>query len=66
MFNRLQQIGAALQRIGLPGAAAAIPLLIKALDDEDEQFRSAAMDALGAFGPDAAAAVPALAAVCLT
>jgi hypothetical protein len=39
---------------------AAVPDLIKLLDDENSGVRTAAAEALGRIGPDAAAAVPAL------
>ena len=42
------------------GDKVAVPALIQALGDEDEAVRGAVAKALGAIGPDAAAAVSAL------
>ena len=44
-----------------PAAAPAVPQLIKALNDPELSVRLAAAGALGAIGPKASAAVPALA-----
>jgi HEAT repeat protein len=46
-----------------PKAAAAAPLVVRALQSEDEAVRTSAAVALGAFGPDAKDALPALEAV---
>jgi adenylate cyclase len=46
-----------------PAAAAAVPDLIEALGDEQEDVREQAVIALGKIGPDAKAAIPALSAI---
>jgi HEAT repeat protein len=43
-----------------PWAAAAVPALIKALQDNEDTTRSNVAEALGEIGPQAAAAIPAL------
>jgi HEAT repeat protein len=54
-----QSAAVALERIG-PAAAEAVPALIQALGDADENVRAKAAVALGRIGPAAAEAVPAL------
>jgi HEAT repeat protein len=49
----------ALHHIG-PGATAAVPALVRALDDKDAFVRSISASALGKIGPGAAEAVPAM------
>lgn len=46
--------------LGEMRARAAVPALVRALDDTDPRVRRAVVEALGRFGPDAKAAVPAL------
>jgi HEAT repeat protein len=48
-----------LGRIGKDGKDA-VPALIKALDDSDQQVSSLAISALANIGPDATEAIPAL------
>jgi len=53
------EVAMIIARIGTP-AKAAVPALVKSLDDEDPQTRSEVLFALAAIGPDAAASVPAV------
>jgi HEAT repeat protein len=53
------QAAQTLARIG-PAAEAAVPELLAALDDPDEDVRRSVIRALGQIGPAAADAVPAL------
>lgn len=54
-----QNVATTLGRIG-PGAAPAVTILVRALDDEDSGLRLAAIRALGRIGPAALPAVPGL------
>jgi RNA polymerase sigma factor (sigma-70 family) len=60
--GNLPEKACAARGLGLfgPEAAAAVPDLIEALQDQDKWVRSAAASALGNIGPKARAAVPAL------
>ena len=49
----------ALQRMG-PSAERAVPMLLKALDDKDDEVRTAVVAALSAMGPFAQSALPKL------
>ena len=56
---RARPRGGGAQNIG-PGAAEAVPALVRVLDDPVDYVRFPAADAIGAIGPAASAAVPAL------
>jgi HEAT repeat protein len=52
----------AIEALGVigPGAATAMPVLVRALDDPDQNLRREAVVSLGKLGPGASGAVPAL------
>ncbi len=54
-----REAGFRLEKLG-PGAKAALPALLRALDDSDKQVWANAFAAIAAIGPDAAEAVPKL------
>ncbi len=65
LFPRLGDRANAASTLGRfgPGAAAAVPALVDALDDEEYSMRLQAVRALGKIGPAAEAAIPALQAI---